>query len=304
MDLVTHWQQLLEKHSPPGADGPDYVLAESRLNFDLSLLSETAPSRPMPLFEDMAMAEYTPHLYRIEADEAHKEVLHQLLQAGIGQHGLCFIWSPLDGDALLSHLRRHSQVEDADGQRHWLRYWDPRVLPYLQQGMQPQQAGFFYSGIHRIGCEDYRDPQKLCLFQEKHGPPPQHNRGADDWGGPGIPLLPPGLARQLMQGFQAYTHYRLARHLFDDYPKAEQIPLDELEAWVWSQSETLLKRGVDDSEIQRRLISAAWVQGQDLAETGQDANDRGLHSYSETLWRQARADYHSSTEELEHGITD
>ncbi len=162
MELVTHWRQQIHDTSAQfqtvEASHAFYVLAETSLNFELALIAELESAKP--LFAEQDMAEDTPHLYQVDSNT---ELLKALLEAGIGQYALCFIWSSHDAEGILHHLRHFCQVVDIQGPKYWLRFWDPRVLPYFQQGMNPWQAHHFYTDIAAMGCEDYRNPEVLRL---------------------------------------------------------------------------------------------------------------------------------------------
>ncbi len=122
------------------------------------------------------------------------------------------------------------------------------------------------------------------------------------WNRQGTPVLSTHLETCLMQGFQTYYHYQLARQLLDQYPKSEMPDFVDLEAWVKAQSDQLIDWKVDDTDIHDNLITAAWLQNQDMTQIRQHANETnaqviGLYSFSLSLLEKAKAEYHSDHKE-------
>ena len=304
MELMTHWRQQIHDTSVQfqTVEVPHtfYILAETSLNFELALIAELESA--IPLFAEQDMVEDTPHLYQVDSNT---KLLKALLEAGIGQYALCFIWSSHDVEDILHHLRHFCQVVDPQGSKYWLRFWDPRVFPYFQQGMNPWQTHHFYTGIAAIGCEDYRNPEVLRLFHkpEEQTKLQEINEEDTGWNKQGTPVLSTHLETCLMQGFQTYHHYQLAQQLFNHHPKSEMLDFTDLEAWVKTQSDQLIDWKVDDTDIHDNLITAAWLQNQDMTQIRQHAKETnaqviGLYSFSLSLLQKAKAAYHSEYKEL------
>lgn len=101
-----------------------------------------------------------PYLVRLEAGE---KLDQRLVPTGWGQHWGVFLRSRAEPAALVEHLRAFLVVADPRGERHHLRFFDPRVLETLLERADEHEAATLFGGAwtrRRDGREDMVCP--LC----------------------------------------------------------------------------------------------------------------------------------------------
>lgn len=101
-----------------------------------------------------------PYLVRIAAGE---KLDQRLVPTGWGQHWGVFLRSRAETAELAKHLRAFLVVADPRGERHHLRFFDPRVLETLLEGADAHEAATLFGGAwmrRRDGREDMVCP--LC----------------------------------------------------------------------------------------------------------------------------------------------
>lgn len=135
-------QAVLEKVAAT-YDGLLYAIVDAAADEHLhdAILAEPPQSGITCLYDGMPAARYAryaPYLMRVHAGSP---LFQRWPHEGWQAHWGIFLISRLPAPALKRHLKRFLQARGDGGQRLWLRFYDPRVLPRLLAQFDPAHLG-------------------------------------------------------------------------------------------------------------------------------------------------------------------
>jgi len=152
-DLQMARQAVLEKVAAT-YDGLLYAIVDAAADEHLhdALLAEPPQSCITCLYDGMPAARYAryaPYLMRVHAGSP---LFQRWPLEGWQAHWGIFLISRLPAPALKRHLKRFLQARGDGGQRLWLRFYDPRVLPRLLAQFDPAHLGDWFRGHSILAC--------------------------------------------------------------------------------------------------------------------------------------------------------